>query len=69
MTQIERTVTAGPRLSRIEDAVAQGFREADPAELENVEGGFGWYCVVGIQCHCSPASLAVIRSASSRATR
>jgi hypothetical protein len=46
MMQVERTVAAGPCLSAIEDSL-HGFREADPAELENVEGGFGWYCVVG----------------------
>jgi hypothetical protein len=38
MTQIKRTVTAGPRLSTIEDSL-HGFRAADPAELANVAGG------------------------------
>jgi hypothetical protein len=27
-------------MSKIENALAQGFQEADPAELANVEGGF-----------------------------
>jgi hypothetical protein len=39
MTKVERTVTAGPRLSRSEDALPHGLRAADPAELENVAGG------------------------------
>jgi hypothetical protein len=41
MMQIEPTVTAGPRLSRSEDALPHGLRVADPAEQENVEGGWG----------------------------
>ena len=39
MLQIERTVTVGSRLSRIEDALPKGFHELDSAELANVEGG------------------------------
>jgi hypothetical protein len=48
MMQIERTVTAGPRLSRSEDALPQGFHEADPAELANVAGGGFWTSPLGI---------------------
>jgi hypothetical protein len=40
MIQIERAVTASPRLSRIEEAAPQGLHEADPNELANIEGGF-----------------------------
>ena len=50
MMQIERTVNADPRLSRIDDALPQGFHEADLAELANVEGG-GWFrdfCLVSL---------------------
>jgi hypothetical protein len=32
-------MTAVPRMSKVGDALPQGFRAADPAELENVEGG------------------------------
>jgi lactobin A/cerein 7B family class IIb bacteriocin len=53
MMQIERTVTAVPRLSRIEGALPQGFHEADPAELANVEGGF-----LGILIGLAGAALA-----------
>jgi hypothetical protein len=45
MSQNERRVTAGPRLSKVGDALPQGFRAADPAELENVQGGL-WGLVV-----------------------
>ena len=52
MTNVERTVTAGPRLSRIEDALPHGFREADPAELANVEGGFFGILLAAVAIVC-----------------
>jgi hypothetical protein len=53
MMQIERTVAAGPRLSRIGDALPQGFHEADPAELENVEGGFWGILLAAVVIVCA----------------
>jgi hypothetical protein len=53
MMQIERTVTAGPRLSLIEDVVPQGFREADSAELANVEGGLWGIVLLAVVIVCA----------------
>jgi hypothetical protein len=58
MMQIERSVTAGPRPSRIEDALPQGFHETDPAELANVEGGLFGILVLAVVIVCAIAKEA-----------
>jgi hypothetical protein len=50
MFQNECTVTAGPRLSKVGNALPQGFRAADSAELENVQGGKWWELALIIAC-------------------
>jgi hypothetical protein len=50
MTKTERTVAAGPGLSGIADALPQGLRAADPAELANVQGGAWWELPFIILC-------------------
>jgi hypothetical protein len=42
-----RNVNRGAAFLDNPQLAGAGLHEIDAAELEGVEGGFGWYCIVG----------------------